>query len=411
MNPTTCVPDPYPPGVNPPWTTTGHEDPHPWFIAMAADRPVAYDQNADVWHFCGHTEVQDFLRACDLWSTAKRLEQVPPDQRVVRLLTSEPPLHVEVRKRFSHAYRPTRIAAMEERIREVCQDLLEDCLAKGTFDITTDLAEPLTTTVISQLLGIPPESEKLIRSITRARREASLGKIVPPESDSGPILYMGGVEPAEAAAVHDLFTELVAERRRNPQDDLISDLAALPPEEFELRLDIGALLFEQLGAGQNTTTHLLGSLAYFLDRFPDQQRLLREQPKLTRTAIEETVRFSSPLQARPRVSTRPIELGGTTIPEGATGLAWLQAANLDARHFEDPTRYDITRWPNQHAAFGFGEHYCLGANLARMEARVVLEELIGRTRWFVRDTERSLIWVEDFILRGPTSVEIEVVPV
>ena len=159
MTATNMVPDPYPPGVEPPWTVAGHADPFPWFLEMTSGRPLAYDEQSDTWHFCGYSEVKQFLGACDLWSTAKRLEFVPPEQRVVRLLTSEPPLHAEIRKRFVHAYRPKRIAALEGRVREVCREQLEKCLDQGSLDVTADLAGPLTATMIGQMLGVPPEAD------------------------------------------------------------------------------------------------------------------------------------------------------------------------------------------------------------------------------------------------------------
>ncbi|MCH5675647.1 cytochrome P450 [Streptomyces gilvus] len=408
MTATTLVPGPYPPGLNPPWTEAGHADPVPWFVAMASERPLSYDEQSGSWHFCGHAEVQDFLRSCDLWSTAKRLELVPPEHRVVRLLTSEPPLHAEIRKHFAHAYRPKRIATLEAHVRQVCRDLLDDCLDKGTFDVIADLAAPLTATMIAELLGVPSEANDMLRRVFDDR--GPLGRLTQADATDKPALYMGGSAPEEDAALQELFKDLIAQRRREPRGDLISDLAALPAEEFEMRLDVGALLFEQLGAGQNTTTHLLGSFAYLLDRFPEQHRVLRERPDLIRSAIEETVRYSSPLQARPRVTTRAVETGGVSIPEGATGLAWLQAANFDPRQFDDPTRYDVARSPNRHVAFGFGEHYCLGAHLARMEARVVMEELLSRTQWFSRSEDTAVTWVDDFILRGPSRMQIEIVP-
>ncbi|MGV0044944.1 cytochrome P450 [Mycobacterium colombiense] len=406
---TITAPDPYPPGITPPWTTAGHADPVPWFVTMAAERPLSYDPQADIWHFTGHGEVANFLKSCDDWSVAKRLERVPPAQRVARLLTTDPPTHGELRGHFRHAYRPRRVQALEDQIRSVCRELLDKCLQKPGFDVTADFAAPLTATMISHLLGVPETNEDLYLQIMGGA-QLSLGKLTEPaDDDERPTLYMGGSNPEGNAAQQDFFIHLIEERRKCPMDDLISDLARIPSEQFELRLDVGALLSEQLGAGQHTTTHLLGSMIYLLDRFPDQQRLLRSQPELIPSAIEESLRYSAPLQARPRLSTRPLQVGEIEIPEGATGLAWLQAANFDPRRFDDPTRFDITRSPNHHIAFGLGEHFCLGAPLARVEARVAMEELLGRTDWIARTDIGEPPWVDDFILRGPASLAVEVV--
>lgn len=407
---TTTVPDPYPPGTIPPWTPAGHANPLPWFVTMAGERPVSYDEQTDIWHFTGHAEVAHFLKSCDDWSVAKRLERVPPEQRVARLLTTDPPVHAELRGRFRHAYRPGRVRELENQIRTVCRELLDECMQKRTFDLTADFAAPLTARMMSYLLGVPQENDQIYSQLM-AGGQLSLGKLVEPaEGDDRPVLYMGASSPQGNATQHEFFSDLIAERRKNPADDLISDLSRIPAEEFEQRLDVGALLSEQLGAGQHTTINLLGSMIYLLDHFADQQRLLREQPELIPSAIEESLRFSAPLQARPRLSTRPLQVGEFRIPEAATGLAWLAAANFDPRQFEDPTRFDITRSPNHHIAFGLGEHFCLGAPLARAEARVAMEELLARTKWIMRIDTDEPVWLDDFILRGPTSLAVEVSP-
>jgi cytochrome P450 len=408
---TMTIPDPYPPGAIPPWTPAGHANPLPWFVTMASERPVSYDEQADIWHFTGHAEVANFLKRCDDWSVAKRLERVPVEERVARLLTTDPPIHAELRNRFRHGYRPKRVRELEDQIRAVCRELLDECLQKRTFDLTTDFAAPLTARMMSYLVGIPEGVHDIYTQMVIAGTQTKLGKLTEPaEGDDRPVLYMGASSPQGNAAVQEFFSDLIAERRENPADDLISDLGRIPPEEFELRLDVGALLSEQLGAGQHTTIHLLGSMIWLLDRFADQQRLLRERPELIPSAIEEALRFSAPLQARPRLSTRPLHAGGFEIPEGATGLAWLAAANFDPRQFEDPTRFDITRSPNHHISFGLGEHFCLGAPLARAEARITMEELLARTDWIMRIDTGEPVWLDDFILRGPTSLPVEVIP-
>ena len=135
---------------------------------------------------------------------------------------------------------------------------------------------------------------------------------------------------------------------------------------------------------------------------------LRADPKLVPSAIEEVLRYVSPLQARPRISTRPFEVDGIAIPEGALGLAWLQSANRDPDAFKDPGRFDVQRSPNRHVAFGYGEHFCIGAWLARMEGRVALEEwLLGIERYRLAD-EGRLQWTQDFMVRGPSRLPVEV---
>jgi cytochrome P450 len=375
---------------------------------MATHRPVSYDAENEIWHFAGYEAVRGFLKDFPKWSTAKRLDRVPPEDRVARLLTSDPPLHVKLRQYFSHAYRPRRVAALEERVRGVCRELLDSCLEKKRFDVTSEFAAPMTAIMISDLIGTSDElRQQFQRASSEAAGRGTLGII----DDDKPVLYMGGTPSAESQRNESVYAELIAERRSCPADDLVSDLARIPADELEQRIDVGALLNEQLGAGQSTTTHLLGSALYLLDAHPDQQELLRARPELIGSAVEETVRVSCPLQARPRLAAHRFAIApGEYVPEGATGLGWLQAANVDPTEFQNPLLYDVARSPNHHLSFGFGEHFCLGAPLARIEARIAIEEFLARVKSYQRVDPGDVEWVEDFILRGPRRLDIEVVP-
>ena len=221
---------------------------------------------------------------------------------------------------------------------------------------------------------------------------------------------MGAADEEDQRAVDEYFEELVARRRAKPCDDLVSNLAQIPETQGGDKLDIGALLNEQLGAGQNTSVHLIGNMISLLLSYPDQLARVREHPELIPSTVEESLRYVSPLQARPRVSTRPLELHGVQIPEGARGLGWIQAANLDPEVFPDPERFDIGRSPNRHIAFGHGEHFCLGAWLARMAARVVLEEWLASIQDCGHAGDGCLEIVPDFILRGPARLLVDVTP-
>ncbi len=401
------VPDPLPPGLPPPWTRSGHQDPYPWLQHMVVHRPLAYDPTGDLWHFCGYSAVHAFLKDWEHWSTAKRMERIPVEERVIRLLTSEPPLHVALRKHFSHAYRPRRVAAMEERIRSACRSLIAECLEWKTFNFTRDLANRLTVTLIADLIGIDSERLESLSSMTGSSG-SQLGEVV--EDSQGPVLSMGGSDPYAHQRATELFAGLISDRRRDPRDDLVSDLAQIPSDEMEGRLDVGALLVEQFGAGHNTTTHLLGSMLYLLSKNRDQEQLVRERRQLIPMAVEETVRLCGPLQARPRIAAKPVEVAGGVIPQGSVGLCWMQAANLDPDRFENPSRFDVTRTESHHVAFGFGEHHCLGANLARMEGKVFLEEFFDAVREYRVVSPEPLQLADDFVLRGPAALEIEVIP-
>jgi cytochrome P450 len=376
---------------------------------MVTAQPFAYDEQAGIWHLFSYDAVQDFLRHPQEWSTAQRMKHIPAEQRVLRLLTTDPPAHSTLRSHFSHAYRLKRIASLEEGIRTVCRELLRSCAEKRYFDVVADFARPLTASTICAILGVPDKDNE---EILGGGSVNSLGPM--PAPGEPPALYMGGTvymgdSRPEAPIAQEYLAGLVEERRRSPQDDLISDLARIPAQPAVGVLDLPALLIEQLGAGQNTTSHVLGSMFLALHENPEAWKLVRDDRTMVRSAIEESMRYMSPLQARPRVSTTSVKLDGVTVPEGCTGLAWIQAANMDPSVFDEPLRYDVGRNPNPHMAFGFGEHFCLGAPLARLEAKIALEEWCARFSDFTV-VEPELQWHEDFIMRGLRSLRVEVVP-
>jgi cytochrome P450 len=393
-----------------PWTVEGQRDPHQWFAYMLAEHPIWYDDVSDVWHIFRYRDVHAFLKDAETHSTRKRIERVPPELRVARLLTTDPPEHTKIRSFFSHAYRPKRVNAMEPHIREVACELLEKAVAKGTFDVVADFAGPLTMTMICEIIGIPPEDRE---EFGRRAGGASLGALQPTPADgSRPKIDLSmGAAGVRDNGLHAYFRELIERRRAHPEDDLVSDLAKLPPDITTDRLDVGALLGEQLGAGQNTTIHLIGAMIYELLRHPDQLAKLRARPgELVKPAVEEALRFSPPLQARPRITEHDTEFAGYRIREGDATCGWMVAANIDPEVFPDPLRYDVERDPNPHVSFGYGEHYCIGSFLARMEANIALEELLRHTKDFGLASDGEPAWAPDCILRGLQRLDISVVP-
>ena len=388
----------------PPWTREGHRDPHPWMARMLEERPVAFDPESEVWHVFRYADVQAFHRETGDWSTARRMQRLPEEERVVRLLTTDPPDHQPLRELFSRAYRPRRMEGMEPRMRGVCVGLIDAALARGQLDVVADLAAPLAAAMIRDLLGVPEQDESRFRVHFETLGELKSEK----DPESRMLLYMGGATADDHRAATEYFRELVARRRAEPRDDMVSDLARIPAEDFEGQLDVGALLNEQLGAGQNTTVHLIGGMMALFLEHPEQFEKVRARPELVESAVEETLRYASPLQARPRLSARALSIHGAQIPDDAQGLGWIQAANLDPRVFRDPLRFDVTRSPNHHLAFGYGEHFCLGAWLARRAARVALQEWIARVGDFEPLAASAIERVPDFIVRGPARVPVSV---
>lgn len=394
----------------PPWTPEGLADPHQWFAEALAGDPVLYDARAEIWHVLRYDDVRDVLRDPATWSVAKRMERVPPDQRMVRLLTSDPPLHTELRKHFSDAYRPRRLAGIEPLVRRRVVELVDRALAAGTFDLVSDVAAPLTREVVGELIGVPGDD---LETCSRMAIRNPLGTTAADEAgEPYPVLWMGAGEPGNDRHFNAYFGELIDRRRRRPRDDLVSALAAmdLSLADRDGRLNIGALLDEQFGAGQNTTVHLIGTLWAELLARPGQFARLRADRSLVRTAVEEGLRWAAPLQARPRITTRRAAVGGTDVPADAVVLAWTQAANLDPRRFDDPLRFDVARRDNAHLSFGFGAHFCLGAALARLEVRVLLEEWLARVGECARADDGPLQWMDSYMMRGLVRLPLQAAP-
>jgi cytochrome P450 family 130 len=284
-------------------------------------------------------------------------------QLMPQMIYMDPPRHTALRVLVSRAFTPRRVAELEERVRQVARELIAAFTPSGRCDLVHDLAAPLPSMIMGQLIGVPPEHTDQFRAWTEAFLEVT-----------------GPADIAErASGIYSLFGELLAERRRLPSDDLMS--ALLAAEMDGQRLSESELLgfcFLLLIAGNDTTTTLIGNGAELLARHPDQRADLMADPALIPDAVEEMLRIESPTQALPRTATRPTEVHGTPIPEGARVMLLFGSANLDEREFTDPEAFDIRRRPPRHLAFGHGIHYCLGAMLARLEARVVFEELLPR---------------------------------
>ena len=391
--------------VPPPWTPDGHLRSQEWFTTLHARAPIALDEPSGIWQFYGYEAVREFLFHPENWSTAKRLEALPPELRVVRLLTSDPPQHLNLRSHFASAYRPKRIADLGERVRTVCRELLDACLEKGEFDLIADFAKPLTVIMISEIIGIPKEDHGLMAPMTKS---VFLGRVDRSGANSlAAGLYGGGAQEGYDDILR-YFNELIAKRRAQPQDDMISAVVQIPQDQMKDRLDLPALLFEQFGAGQNTTVHLIGSLLLMLDQHRDQYAKLRRDKALIASAVEETIRLHSPLQARPRVAMRDVEVDGAVIPAGSVGLGWLAGANIDAEKFDRALEFDIERTPNLHIGFGFGEHFCLGAHLARMEVRTAMDVWLEKVDDFERAEAGPPAWMDDFILHGVEQLRVRV---
>jgi cytochrome P450 len=290
------------------------------------------------------------------------------------IIGMDPPRHTRLRNIVSRGFTPRRIAALEAEVREIATRYLDPLRGESRFDVQQEFAVKLPMDVISVLLGIP-ESER-----DAYRHAVDKGLERDPET--------GLPRPENLALLghsRALVLELLAERRKRPQDDLISVLAEAwytEPDGTERQLnDQEVASFTTLlgAAGAETTAKLIGNLVVYLFRQPDQRRYVFEDaPARLPTAIEEVLRFDPPSQFQGRVAMRTVEVHGVEIPQGARVALVTGAACRDPREFKDPDRLDVTRTPERELYFGYGQHVCIGKSLARLEARVALEELAAR---------------------------------
>jgi cytochrome P450 len=335
----------------------------------------------DGWYAASHAAVQAVLREPG-WSTDHRKATgharyqqergVPAaaDELLAKvLLFMDPPDHTRLRTLVSKAFTPRSVERLRPRITHLVHELLEPLAAAGTFDVINDFAFPLPVTVICELLGVPAADRDTFRDHTRA-----LAPIL--DWDATPEQFGAAAGAAMEFAVY--FVPLFEERRRKPQDDLISALVAA--EEAGDRLGADELLTTVvllLTAGHETTMNLIGNGLLALLRNPDQLEILRARPDVMPWAVEELLRYDSPVRLTVRTALEDKTLCDEQIRAGDEVIALLDAANHDPAVFPSPDSLDVLRDAHRHVSFGAGHHYCLGASLARAEAHIALSALIA----------------------------------
>jgi cytochrome P450 len=303
---------------------------------------------------------------------------------------------------ISRAFTPRAIADLEPAIRQISKELLESNFAAGEMDFAADFSAPLAMRVISGMMGIAAEDWP--------RYKRWNDKLL------GLTFTRSGGEQAQQAmrdfnSVTDemsaYLAECVRERRQSPRNDLLTRLMEAEVEGDRLTKDEILAFFRLLMfAGQETTTNLLNNAILCLMDNPDQLAALRNAPQLLPSAIEEVLRYRSPFQWMMRTPVRDVEVHGAAIPKGAFVLPVVGAANRDPKRFPDPNRFDITRDPNPHVAFGHGIHFCLGAALARLEARIALSDLLSRWESFAYAGDGPWQPREGLIAHGPARLPI-----
>jgi len=289
------------------------------------------------------------------------------------ILRQDPPDHTRIRKLMSQAFTPRAVERLRGRVQALVDDLLERAAARGEMDVIADLALPVPATLICEMMGVPLADRDRFTEWTAATTHLLAAAFAPPE-----VLERGLAAANELIAY---FNDLIAARRRDLRDDILSDL--IRAEEAGDRLSPSELVSQSIGlliAGFETTIGLIGNGALLLAKHPDQYDALRADPGLAPSAVEECLRYDGPIILSVRITHQDIPLSGKVIPADKPVMCMLAAANRDPDHFADPDRFDIRREDNDNLAFGGGVHFCLGAHLARMEAQVALGGLARRFR-------------------------------
>ncbi len=387
--------DPFEPAV--------HDDPYPTYHALRAADPVHRSELMDMWVLTRHRDIAFVLRDPRFSVDRREWDGTPPPadgELTQSMLSLDPPDHTRLRTLVSRAFTPRVV----ERLRPLATTLVDEALDRaahaGGLELVEDLAYPLPVAVIAHLLGVPREDWPRFRAWSRLL-VGSLDPTVARDPDR-----MGPARAAERA-LHAYLEGVVAERLAEPRDDLISALVAPADGAPAMRgKELLLMLALLLVAGHETTVNLIGNGVLALLRHPDQLALLRARPELVEQAVEELLRWDSPVQLTGRLATSDVEVGGRTVRTGELALTVLGAANRDPEVFTDPDRLDLTRPPGPHLAFGRGIHFCLGAPLARLEGQVAIAALVGRFPGLheAGEPERS----ETITMRGLRRLPLEV---
>ncbi len=336
-----------------------------WFEEMREQNPVFKDERTRLWQVFRYEDVLSILTDYSRFSS--QAYELTGGFLSNSLIAKDPPDHRKLRNLVNQAFTPRAVAHLSDRITQITQELLDEVRHKGAMDIVADIAFPLPAKVIAELLGVPGEDWNIFQRWARVDSSDAASR-----RESGQSMQQ---------EMFSYFTNLLDERRRSPREDLISSLSVAEVDGERLSepelLSFCTLL---LAAGQETTKNLItNAIVCLTDHRESMERLINE-PALIPTGIEEILRFLPPVWFLFRQTKADVELAGQHIPANQVVLAWTASANRDPARFPDPARFDIEREPNRHLAFGHGIHFCVGAPLARLEAKIALPMMLQQLK-------------------------------
>jgi cytochrome P450 len=358
--------------------------PYEWFRTLRREAPVHFNPEPDGSGFYSVTrywDIREVHRNFAVYSSevgGTSLEDLEPDQIEARksMIDTDPPRHTELRKLIARRFTSRSVKVWEDAVRTVCDRVLTEALPKGEFDFVHEVSSEIPMQVFAEILGVPQEDRRLIVDMGDRILGNQDPEYAQPVEDAHRLLPFSSPVALE---MFEFGRKLAAARRENPADDIISVLvkADLTQREFDVYFVLLAT------AGNETTRHTITHGLLALLEYPDQLERLRRDPSLYAPAAEEMLRWATAVHYFRRTTTQDTQLAGTKIPAGAKVATWLVSGNRDEEVFENPDTFDVGRTPNKQMAFGPGGiHHCLGAHLARMEVRVVLEEMLKRVDGF-----------------------------
>ena len=368
------------------------DDPYPVWRRLREEAPLYYNEKYDFFALSRFDDVEKGLTDWRTYSSAKGMLleiikavlehgiELPPGNT----LFEDPPIHDVHRSILSRVFTPRRMLSIEPKVRVFCAQTLDPLVGAGSFDFVRDLGAQMPMRTIGMLLGIPEEDQEAIR-------DAIDDSLALDDSGETKAAHFDTVAWAET-----LYGDYIDWRAENPSDDLMTQMleAEFDDEHGErrklTRTEILVYVSNVASAGNETTTRLIGWMGKVLAEHPDQLRQVAEDRALVPNVVEEVLRYEAPSPVQARYVTRDVELHGTNVPEGSVMLMLNGAANRDERHFENGETFDVHRRIDHHLSFGYGLHFCLGASLARLEARVALDEVLQRWQHWEIDYDNAV---------------------
>jgi cytochrome P450 len=384
-----------------------HADPYPFYRQLRERAPVHWDPFMHTWVVTRYEDVLTVLQRFSADRTpdpeAMRKLGLPSMEPVAdvmarQMLFLDAPAHTRLRKLCSAAFTPRRVEAMEEQIVDIARRLIDDVIARGTMDVIADFAEPFPAIVTAGLLGVPLADHRQLKAWS-----ADFAEMLGNFQHNPDRIHKVLKTTADMTAY---FRDAIRDQAAHPRDGLIRSLMHAEVDGQHLSEDevIANVIVTMVG-GQETTTNLIGNGLLSLIRQPDKLAALRDDPAIMASGIEELLRFETPSQHTARIAPEDILLGGRMIPKGAAVMAVMAAGNRDPERFADPDTLDLGRADNRHLAFGWSAHFCFGASLARMEARIAYKALLGRLDAPALASEK-LEWRTNSGLRGLKALPI-----